>query len=110
MPPARRDHRAGEDLAGRVAADALGAVEHLAGDAARGHGGRPARVERQVRDHLADLVAGDAVAERALEVTGGLVTAPEREQRGDGDEAAGPLAGAGPLPDGPGEHLFARLP
>src|SRR5256712_2940383 len=87
----------------------LSAVEHLAGDAARGHGRRPARVEGQVRDHFADLIAGDAVAEGALEVPGELVAASEREQRGDRDEAAVALAETGPFPDVTIEHFFAEL-
>src|SRR5215470_3823756 len=88
---------------------ALGAVEHFASDAPRRHGRRPAGVERQVRDRLADLIAGDAVAERALEVAGELVAASQREQRRDGDEAAVALAEAGPFPDVAVEDFFAQL-
>src|SRR5215470_16882527 len=96
-------------VAGASRNPALGAVEHFASDAPCRHGRRPAGVERQVRDHLADLIAGDAVAERTLEVAGELLATSQREQRRDGDEAAVALAEAGPLPDVAVKDFLAQL-
>ena len=73
------------------------------------HGRRPARVEGQVGDDLADLLAGDAVGERALEVPGELVAPVHGDQRGDGDEAAVALGQPGPLPDVAVHDLLGQL-
>src|SRR5688572_10855217 len=62
-----------------------------------------------MRDHLADLLAGDAVAERALQVTRELVAATEGDQRGDRDEAAVALGQLGPLPDVPVDDGLGEL-
>ena len=90
------------------ASSGLRRVEDLAGDPARRHRGRPAGVEREVRDDLADLFLGDTVTERSLEVPGQLIYPIERDQRGDGDQAAIALGETRPLPDVTGPSRSAR--
>ena len=65
-----------------------GGRKHFTGDPDGGAGGRPARVEGEVRDHLDDLVAGHAILERLSKMELELVAAIESDQAGDGDEAA----------------------
>src|ERR1700722_6307055 len=66
--------------------------KHFADDAQRGAGGRPARIEGEMRDRFDDLIAGHTVLERLPEVELELVAPIESDQTGDGDEAA--VAGA----------------
>src|SRR4051812_25377313 len=64
------------------------AAEDLLGDGHRGEGLRPARVEGQVRDELDELLLGDAVVLRVLQVEGQLLGVAAGEQCGDGGQAA----------------------
>jgi hypothetical protein len=67
----------------------VGFGEHLPHDGERGAGGRPARVEGEMRDRLDDLVAGDAVLQRLPEVERKFVLAIACDQAGDRDENPG---------------------
>ena len=60
---------------------------------------RPAGVEGEVGDGLDDLVAGDAILERLLQVERQLVGPIERDQACDRDQAAVARRQAGALPD-----------
>src|SRR5688500_9412946 len=62
-----------------------------------------------MRDELADLLARDAVGERALQVPGELVAAVQGHQRGNGDEAAIALGETRPLPDVAVDHGLRQL-
>src|SRR5579883_2085948 len=62
-------------------------------------GGRPARVEGDVRDDLGDLLARKAVVEAAADMCAQLIGAVERGQHGDRHQAAVALRQFGPLPD-----------
>src|SRR5512133_3995645 len=62
--------------------------EHVLGDLRRGHRRRPAGIKGEMRDDLADLLLGDAVVERAVEMAGQLPLAAERDQGCDDDQAA----------------------
>src|SRR5438105_13341425 len=84
-------------------------VEHPARDRAGGHGSGPARVEREVRDDLADLLARDAVGQRALQVPGKLIGPVHGSERRDRDQAAVALGESGPFPDVAEEDLLAEL-
>ena len=57
-------------------------------------------------DDFDDLVLGHAIAEGALEMAAQLLGAVERDERGDGDEAAVALGEARALPDIAEEDLF----
>src|SRR5436190_2243245 len=83
--------------------------EHVLGDLRRGHRRRPACIEGEMRDDLADLLLGDAVVEGAVEVTGQLPLAAKRDQRRDDDQAAVALLQAGTLPNLAEQHLFAVI-
>src|SRR5262249_60784269 len=84
-------------------------VEDAAGDRPGGHGGGPAGVEGEVGDDLADLLARDAVVQRAFEMPRQLVGAVHGDERRDGDEAPVALGESRPLPDVAEEHLLAEV-
>src|SRR3954471_12423163 len=65
-----------------------GAPEDLLGDGHRGEGLRPAGIERQVGDRLDQLLLGEAVVLRVLQVEGQLLGVAARGQRRDRDQAA----------------------
>src|SRR3954471_14883793 len=73
--------------------------ENAVEDADGGAGGGPARIESEMGDELDQLVAGDAVVERPLQVKGQLVDPVERDEARNGDQAAVAGREAGPLPD-----------
>src|SRR5437763_8096922 len=73
--------------------------EHVLGDLRGGHCRRPAGVEGEMRYDLADLLLGDAVVERAVQMTGQLPLPAERDQRRDDDQAAVALLQARAFPD-----------
>src|SRR4051794_19513564 len=75
------------------------APEDLLGDGDRGEGLRPACIEGQVRDELDELLLGDAVVLRVLQMEGQLLGVAPGQQRGDGDEAAVALRQLRALPD-----------
>jgi len=58
-----------------------GLFDHLAGDRHGRARDRPTTVEGQVCDGFGDLVAGDSVLDRALQMKGQLVVAIESDQR-----------------------------
>src|SRR5207248_2034609 len=62
--------------------------EDVLGDLRRGHRRRPAGLESEMRDDLADLLLGDAVVQRSVEMAGQLPIAAERDQSRDDDQAA----------------------
>src|SRR5580704_18335506 len=70
----------------------VGGGKHFADDPQRGAGGRPARIEGEMRDRFDDLISGHTVLKRLPEVELELVAPIESDQTGDGDEAA--VAGA----------------
>jgi hypothetical protein len=72
----------------RLRAVLFGGREHLASNSDGGAGGRPARVEGEVRNHFDDLVTGDAVLKRCPKMELELVAPIESNQTGDGDKAA----------------------
>src|SRR5204863_420763 len=80
------------------------AAEDLLGDGHRGEGLRPAGVEGQVRDELDELLLGDAVVLRVLQVEGQLLGVAAGEQGGDGSQAAVALRQLRALPD-PAEQV-----
>src|SRR5215475_4613161 len=73
--------------------------ERLPDPGDRRHRAGPADVERQVRDHLDELVLGDPVLDRAREVKAHLLGLAGRDERRAGDEAAVALGQLRPLPD-----------
>ena len=54
--------------------------EDVLGDLRRGHRRRPAGIKREMGDDLADLVLGDAVVERPLQVADELLLAAQGDQ------------------------------
>src|SRR5439155_9767645 len=74
-------------------------VEYFFGDQRRRHGGGPTRVERKMGDELDDLVLGNPIVERALEMAAELLAAIEGDEGRDSDQAAIALGETGPLPD-----------
>src|SRR4051794_16410651 len=79
-------------------------LEHVLGDEGGGHRGRPAGVECEMRDDLAQLGFCHTVVDRAFEMAGELLLAAERDQGGDDDQAAVALRQARPLPDIAEQH------
>src|SRR4051812_18881565 len=63
-------------------------LEDLAGDRQGRAGNRPAAIECKMGDGFDDLVAGDAVIERALQMKRQLIVPVERNQRRNRHEAA----------------------
>src|SRR6202040_1638936 len=64
-------------------------LERLAGDAERVDPARDAGIDRDLGHHLADLVLGHAVPERALDMQLQFVRAIEDADHGDVEHAAG---------------------
>src|SRR6516162_4393992 len=87
----------------------LAAFEHLLGDECRGHRRRPAGVEREMGNDLAQFASFEPVVERALQVTDQLLLAAERYQGGARDQAAVALGEAGALPYLPEQHPLAEI-
>src|SRR5690349_15649374 len=56
-------------------------LEHLARNVCRGHRRRPAGIEGEMRDHLGQLLLGDAVGERTLQVSAQLLRPIGGDQR-----------------------------
>src|SRR6516162_8840537 len=87
----------------------LAAFEHLLGDERRGHRRRPAGVEREMGNDLAQFALLEPVVERALQVADQLLLAAERYQGGARDQAAVALGEAGALPYLPEQHPLAEI-
>src|ERR1700724_3095045 len=87
----------------------LAAFEHLLGDESRGHRRRPAGVEREMGNDLAQFALFEPVVERALQVADQLLLAAERYQGGARDQAAVALGEAGTLPYLPEQHPLAEI-
>src|SRR5438045_9077932 len=83
--------------------------EDILGDLRRGHRRRPAGVESEMRNDLADLLLGDAVVERSVEMAGQLPLAAERDQGRDDNQAAIALLQARSLPDLAEQPLLAVI-
>src|SRR5712671_992028 len=83
--------------------------EYFLRDQRGGHRRRPARIEGQMGDQLANLVLGDAVAEGAFEVTAQLPLAAECNKRRHGDQAAIALRQARAFPDLAVNDLLGKL-
>src|SRR5262249_33222919 len=83
--------------------------EDVLGDLGGGHRRRPAGVERQMRNDLADLVLCNAVGQGAGEMAFELPLATQRDQRRDDDKAAVTLRKSGPLPDFAVDDLVGHL-
>src|SRR3954471_12698260 len=79
-------------------------LEHVLGDEGGGHRGRPAGVEGEMGDDLAQLGLRHPVIQRAFEMADELLLAAERDQGGDNDQAAVALRQARPLPDIAEQH------
>src|SRR5215468_7103330 len=62
-----------------------------------------------MRDELTDLFLGDAVTERALDVSLELIATVHGGERGDRDETAIALGEARTLPHVSVEHFFAQV-
>ncbi len=60
-------------------------------------------------DELDDLVLGDAIQERALEMAAELLAAIEGDEGRDRDQTAVALGEAGPLPDIAEQHLLGEI-
>src|ERR1043166_1019325 len=88
---------------------ALPALEHLLGDQRRGHCRRPAGVEGEMGDDLAQLALFETVVEGALQMADQLFLAAERDQGGAGDQAAVALREARALPYLPEQHPLAEF-
>jgi hypothetical protein len=77
---------------------------------ARGGGGRgPAGVEGQVRHDFFQLLPGDAVVERGLQVERQLAVAAQRDQAGDRHETAVPFVQCVPLPHFAEQHAVREI-
>src|SRR5712691_12413216 len=74
-------------------------LERLARQAEMLDAGRHAAIDRDLQQHLGDLLLGDAVLDRALHVRLELVMAVERGQHGEVEHAARAPVEAGPVPD-----------
>src|ERR1041384_1593510 len=83
--------------------------EDVLGDLRRRHCRRPAGVKGEMRDDLADLLLGDAIVERAVEMARQLPFAAEGDQRRDNDEAAVALFQARALPNFAEQPLLAVI-
>src|SRR3954470_16761391 len=79
-------------------------LEHVLGDEGGGHRGRPAGIEGEMGDDLAQLGLRYPIIQRAFEVADELLLAAERDQRGDDNQAAVALRQARPLPDIAEQH------
>src|SRR3954447_3455912 len=79
-------------------------LEHVLGDEGGGHRGRPAGIEGEMGDDLAQLRLGHPIIQRAFEMADELLLAAQRDQRGDDDQAAVALRQARPLPDIAEQH------
>src|SRR3954453_8263733 len=91
--------------AARIASNApLLCLEYVLGDQGGGHRGRPAGIEGEMGDDLAQLGLRYPIIERAFEVADELLLAAERDQRGDDNQAAVALRQARPLPDIAEQH------
>src|SRR3954447_21596332 len=90
----------------------LGLVaQHLVGDGEGRVGRRHARVDRDVDQHLADLLGREAVAQGAAHVHGQLLAAAERGEHGQGHGAARPAVVPRPRPHlAPGRGSDVLLP
>src|SRR5215469_12953465 len=84
-------------------------VEHLLGHLCPGHRRRPAGIEGEMGDDLAEFVLGQAVIERPVQMPNKLSFAAERDQGCAGDQAAVTLGKAGPLPDLAKEDPFTEV-
>src|SRR4051794_41055313 len=104
VPAARMSRTSAASLTAGDAPLLLLFLEHVLGDEGCGHGCRPAGVEREMRDDLAQLGLCHAVVDRAFEMAGELLLAAERDQGGDDDQAAVALRQARPLPDIAEQH------
>src|SRR5579863_1331547 len=87
----------------------LGLLEDFLGDRRRRHRGRPSRIEGQMRDEFAELVLGNAVAQRAFEMTPQLIGPLQRDERRAGYQAAVALGELGTFPDVAEKHLFSEI-
>src|ERR1044071_1200401 len=81
-------------------------LEDVLGDECGGHRRRPAGIEREMGDHLAQLRLGNPVVDGAFKVADQLLLAAERYQGGDDDQATIALRQASPLPNIPEQHLL----
>src|SRR4051794_6640817 len=99
------DVRGKDEGCGSSMRSGIGVGEDAVEDADGGAGGRPAGIESEMGDQLDQLVAGDAVVERPLQVEGQLVDSVERDEARNGDQAAVARREAGPLPDVSEQHL-----
>src|SRR5215813_9095113 len=70
-------------------------VEDVRCDPRRRHGGGPAGIEGEMRDKLTDLVLGDAVTERAFDVSLELIAAAHGGEHGYRDETGRAWRGRG---------------
>src|SRR5262245_17276054 len=87
----------------------LAPFEHLLGDERRSHRRRPAGVEREMGNDLAQFALFEPVVERALQVADQLLLAAERYQGSARDQAAVALGEAGALPYLPEQHPLAQI-
>src|SRR6516162_3457823 len=83
--------------------------KHVLGDQSCGHRRRPARIKGEMRDDFTDLILGDAIVERALQMADQLLFAAKRDQGRAGDQAAVPLGQLRALPNIPEQDLFAEV-
>src|SRR5215472_2426126 len=67
---------------------ALPLLEYILGDERRGHRCRPAGIEGEMGDHFAELVLGEAIVERPLQMPDELPFTAERDEGRAGDQAA----------------------
>ena len=74
-------------------------LEHLLRYECGSHRRRPARVESEVSDDLAEFVLGETIVERPLQMADQLLFATEGDQGSADDQAAVALGEAGPLPN-----------
>lgn len=74
----------------------------------RAHGVRPARAKREVGDGVHELVPGQAVSQRPLQVRAELVSAVQRDQGRNRDQAAVALGQPGICLHVPEEHLVSK--
>src|SRR5271167_1711338 len=70
---------------------------------------RPTGIEGEMRDHFDQLIAGDAVRERASDMARQFIGPVERNQAGNRDQASVALGEARPLPDLAEQHPVAEI-
>src|SRR3984893_14322644 len=84
-------------------------LEHLLRYECGSHRRRPACIESEVGDDLAEFVLGETIIERPLQMADELLFAAEGDQGSADDQTAVALGEAGPLPNFAKQHPLAEI-